>query len=249
MAGPSFNPAVPAKRDWAAALRALRCLLADSDDTVQVFRITRALNGDVWQRNYRRLIASSDGGRLAYRRVELARLLSDRSWIESFPEGSVGAAYRDFLDRTGYSATGMIEVSVALETYPANVEHPYAWFRRRERDLHDVWHVLTGYRTDEPLGEACLVAFTYGQTGGIGWAFIAAGAALRSLRTTGDTAFARAVWEGWRHGRRAAWLHGEDYEAVMAEPLESARKRLGIAEPRLYLEARIRLAAARLTGF
>lgn len=249
MTSPPFNHAVPLKRDWPAAWRALRRLLADSDDTVQVFRITRALNGGTWQRNYRRLIASAEGGRLAYRRVELAHRFCDRSWIDSFPDGSVGAAYRAFLDRTGYSAAGMIEVSVALEAYPADVEHPYAWFRRRERDLHDIWHVLTGYQTDEPLGEACLVAFTYGQTRGLGWAFIAAGAALRSLRVTGNTAFARAVWEAWRHGRRADWLHGEDYEALMEEPIEAARKRLGIAEPVRYRQAKARLAEAGQTGF
>ena len=39
-------------------LRALRRLLANGDDTVQVFRIMRALNGDTSHRNYRRLIAS-----------------------------------------------------------------------------------------------------------------------------------------------------------------------------------------------
>jgi ubiquinone biosynthesis protein COQ4 len=249
MASTPFNPAVPPKRDWAAAWRALRRLLADSDDTVQVFQITRALNGDAWQRNYQRLIASPDGGRVAYRRVELARRLSDRGWIDSFPEGSVGAAYRAFVEGTGYSADGLIEVCTALDAYPADVEHPYAWFRRRERDLHDVWHVLTGYPTDEPLGEACLVAFTYGQTGGLGWAFIAAGAALKSLRTTGHTAFARAVWEGYRHGRRSAWLHGEDYEALMNQPLEAARRRLRLAEPVRYRQARAQLMAAGLTGF
>ncbi|HEX8448889.1 MAG TPA: Coq4 family protein, partial [Allosphingosinicella sp.] len=118
----------------------------------------------------------------------------------------------------------------------------------RERDVHDIWHVLTGYEADEPLGEACLVAFSFAQTGGLGWAFIGAGAALKSLRITGNTAFARAVWEGWRHGRRAAWLHGEDYQALMAEPLESARARLWIAEPVRYREAQRRLAEAGLKG-
>jgi ubiquinone biosynthesis protein COQ4 len=249
MGSTPFNPAVPLRRDWAAAWRALRRLLANNHDTAQVFRITRALNGDSWQRNYRRLIASPDGGRLAYRRVELARRLSDRRWVESFPEGSVGAAYRAFVTGTGYSADGLIEVSRALDNYPIDVEHPYAWFRRRERDLHDVWHVLTGYQPNEPLGEACLIAFTYGQTGGLGWGFIAAGLALRSLRATGNTAFARAVWEGYRHGRRSAWLHGVDYEALMGEPLVAARRRLGLAEPMRYLQARARLAAAGRTGF
>lgn len=248
MATQSFNPAEPMRREWGTALRALRRLLANGDDTVQVFRIMRALNGDTSHRNYRRLIASAEGGRLAYERVELASRFCDRAWIESFAEGSVGAAYRAFLDRTGYSADGLAEISVAETEIPANVEHPYAWFGRRERDVHDIWHVLTGYEADEPLGEACLVAFSFAQTGGLGWAFIGAGAALKSLRITGNTAFARAVWEGWRHGKRASWLHGEDYEALMAEPLESARARLRIAEPRRYRQAQQRLAEAGLKG-
>lgn len=237
------------RRDWPAAFRALRGLLADSDDTVQVFRITSALNGGAWRRNYRRLISTAEGGRLAYRRVELAHRLRDRDWIGSFPDGSVGAEYRAFLDNTGYSAEGLIQVSVAIGAYPAEVEHPYAWFRRRERDLHDVWHVLTGYQPNGPLGESCLVAFSYGQTGGLGWGLIAVGAALRSLGATGGIAFARAVWEAYRLGRRAAWLHGEDYEAMMDEPIDSARRRLGLAEPKRYWQARDQLAAEGLTGF
>jgi ubiquinone biosynthesis protein COQ4 len=248
MATQSFNPAIPPRRQWVTALRALRRLLANGDDTVQVFRIMRALNGDTSHRNYRRLIADPQGGIQAYRRVEMAPRLCDRSWVESFPEGSVGAAYRAFLDRTGYSADGLAEVSVADGVYPPNVEHPYAWFGRRERDIHDIWHVLTGYEADEPLGEACLVAFSYAQTGGLGWAFIAAGAALKSLRITGNAAFARAVREGYRHGKRATWLHYEDYEALMAEPLEAARRRLGIAEPACYREAQRRLGQAGLRG-
>ena len=74
---------------------------------------------------------------------------------------------------------------------------------RRTRDLHDLWHVLTGYKADESLGEASLVAFSYAQAGGLGWAFIAVSVALKSLRVTGDTAFLRAVWEGYRNGRKA----------------------------------------------
>ncbi len=248
MASQSFNPAVPMKREWGTAFTALRRLLANGDDTVQVFRIMRALNGDTSHRNYRRLLASAEGGRLAYERVELAQRLCDRDWIDSFPEGTVGAAYRGFLDRTGYSADGLAEVSVEDAPYPPDLEHPYAWFGRRERDVHDIWHVLTGYEADEPLGEACLVAFSYAQTGGLGWAFIGAGAALKSLKITGNAAFARAVWEGWRHGKRAAWLHGEDYQALMGESLEAARRRLGIAEPVRYREAQKRLAEAGLKG-
>lgn len=245
----AVNPGIPVKREWGTALAALRRLLANGDDTEQVFRIMRALNGDVTQRNYRKLLTMPDGGRLAYRHVELAERLSDRSWIDGFAEGTVGANYRAFLDATGYSAQGLAEISMTEGGFQGvDAEHPYAWMGRRERDIHDLWHVLTGYKADEHLGEACLVAFSYAQTGGLGWAFIAAGAALKSIRVTGKLDFFKAVAEGYRHGKRAAWLHGEDYEALLNEPLDAARRRLKIAEPAQYRTAQASLAAAGLTG-
>ncbi|HVJ03758.1 MAG TPA: Coq4 family protein [Sphingomonas sp.] len=248
-ASPAYNPGLPLKREWGTALRALRRLLANGDDTEQVFRIMRALNGDVTQRNYRKLLTVPGGGAMAYRRTELAERLSDRSWVDSFPAGSVGAAYRAFLDSTGYSAQGLAQVSMnAIGDQGLEIEHPYAWMGRRERDIHDIWHVITGYKADEHLGEACLVAFSYAQTGGLGWAFIALGAALKSIRVTGKLDFLKAVIEGHRHGKRAAWLHGEDYEELLTEPLESVRQRLRIAEPRAYRIAQASLAEAGLTG-
>lgn len=246
---PAFNPGIPMKREWGKALSALRRLLSNGDDTEQVFRIMRALNGDVTQRNYRKLLTLPGGGRLAYQRIELAERLSDRSWIDGFADGTVGAAYRSFLDATGYSAKGLVEVSTnAIGEEGLELEHPYAWMGRRERDIHDLWHVLTGYKADEHLGEACLVAFSYAQTGGLGWAFIAGGAAFKSLRVTGKRDFLKAVLEGYRHGKQAGWLHGEDYEALLAEPIEAARRRLRIETPVAYRVAQASLAEAGLTG-
>jgi len=239
----SFNPGAPMKREWGTAWAALRKLLANGDDTVQVFRIMRALNADASQKNYRKLIGSAQGGRLAYERVELSERFSDRAWIDTMPEGSVGAYYRAFLDRTGFSAKGLADISMTdLDPDASALQHPYAWFGRRERDVHDIWHVLTGYTAEEHLGEACLVAFSYAQTGGLGWAAIGAAAALKSLRVTGDSAVFKAVLEGYRHGKAAKWLPGEDYEALMVEPLEHARRRLGIANPVRYQVAQAQLA-------
>jgi ubiquinone biosynthesis protein COQ4 len=249
MATQPFNPGLPHRRQWGVALAALRRLLANGDDTEQVFRIMRALNGDVTQRNYRKLLTMPAGGPIAYRRVELSERLSDRAWVGSFPRGSVGAAYRDFIDATGYSAKGLVDVSMdAIGDQGMELEHPYAWMGRRERDIHDIWHVLTGYKADEHLGEACLVAFSYAQTSGLGWGLIALGAALKSLRVTGKRDFLRAVLEGYRNGKHAGWLHGEDYEVLLTQPLDVVRRRLNIAEPRLYKVAQASLAAAGLSG-
>lgn len=244
-----FNPGVPMKREWGTALSALKRLLANGDDTEQVFRIMRALNGDITARNYRKLMTMPEGGRLAYEHVEMAERLSDRAWIDSFAPGTFGAAYRDFLDTTGYSANGLVAVSMVESAFQdATVAHPYAWMGRRERDIHDLWHVLTGYKADEHLGEGCLVAFSYAQTGGLGWAFIAWGVALKSIRVTGKLDFIKAVMEGYRHGKAAKWLHAEDYERLLAEPIDQVRKRLNIADPIKYRAAQASLSAAGITG-
>ena len=229
-------PGTTGRREWRVAIDALRKLLANGDDTTQVFRIMRALNVGNAAKNYARLLGTIEGGRLAYRRVELATRFADPGFVAQFAPGTVGAAYCRFLETTGYSADGLVEVS-RLDQGELDIDHPYVWMGRRFRDVHDIWHVLTGYQADESMGEACLVAFSYAQNGGLGWAWIAVGAALKSLKVTGNRLFAKAVWEGYRHGRQAAWLAGEDYEALMAEPLDAARARLGIAVPAAYLEA------------
>jgi ubiquinone biosynthesis protein COQ4 len=236
------RPVDPYRRDWPTALRALRRLLANGDDTQQVFVIMRALNGVATKQGYHRLLETDAGARIAYDRPELAERLSDPAYVASFPAGSVGAAYRDWLAETGYTAQGLAEVSDLDGRITAR--HPYAWFGRRTRDCHDLWHVLTGYKADETMGEACLVAFSYAQTRGLGWAWIAIGAALKSMRVTGNRLFAKAVLEGYRHGKRAAWLLGQDYEALLGQPIAEVRRRLNIAEPVAYRRAQAELGEA-----
>jgi ubiquinone biosynthesis protein Coq4 len=172
-------PGTTGRRDWRTAFDAIKKLLANGDDTTQVFRIMRALNVGNAPMNYARLIATEQGGRIAYDRVELAQRFSDPAFVASFAPGTVGAAYRNFLETTGYSADGLVEVS-RLVPSEDDLAHPYAWFGRRVRDTHDIWHVLTGYKADESMGEAALVAFSYAQVGGLGWALIGSAAALKS---------------------------------------------------------------------
>jgi ubiquinone biosynthesis protein COQ4 len=224
------TPLPKPRRDWGAALKALRRLLRDKEDTRQVFEIMRALTGDAMNENYRRLYTTPRGGRIAYQRVELARKLMDDAWLDTFPEGSVGAAYRHFIRSQQISADGLAEVSRETGS-EIDTPHPVAWMARRTRDVHDVWHVLSGYGRDG-LGEACLVAFSYPQTRSLGWALIALGAVSRTRKS--KYPYARAILQGYRRGKAAGWLLGEDYEALFAEPLEAARRRLGITPPTIY---------------
>jgi ubiquinone biosynthesis protein COQ4 len=232
MTRPAATAALPRpRRQWAAALKALRRLLTDKEDTGQVFEIMRALNGDANARNYARLLGTWAGGRIAYERVELAPRLMDDSWLDGFAAGTVGAAYRDFVRSENISAEGLAEISRQRQS-PVEEAHPFAWFGRRTRDSHDLWHILSGYHRDG-LGEACLVAFSFAQTRALGWALIALGAGLRAL-AAGAQLRARAIWQGYQRGRAAGWLPGEDYVELMSESLETARRRLNISPPTIY---------------
>ncbi|WP_304170911.1 Coq4 family protein [Phenylobacterium aquaticum] len=227
---PATRPLPKPKLQWGVALKAVRKLLNDKEDTGQVFEIMRALNGTSVADGYHRLLTTVQGGRIAYERKELAARLMDDAWLDSFAPGTVGAAYRHFIRSENLSAEGLAEVSRSVGN-EVEIAHPYAWFGRRNRDVHDIWHILSGYHRDA-LGEACLVAFSYAQTKGLGWALIGVAAALRVR--DGVHPYARAIWQGYKRGKAAAWLLGEDYEALLNEPLEAARRRLNITPATLY---------------
>lgn len=209
-------------------LGALRRLMRNPDDTVSVFEIMRTLNRPSTRKGYLRLIGKPDGARLAYERTELADKLMDADWLARFGPGTLGAEYREFVTREGLSAEGLATVSKqGLKSHEIDVPDPIAWYGRRIRDTHDLWHMLTGYGRD-PLGEACLVAFSFSQTRGRGWLVIALGALAKGGVVPGARA---AILEGFARGHRAKWLPGFDFEKLMAMPIDKARKSIGIAAP------------------
>lgn len=214
------------------ALRAFRRLVANKEDTTQVFEIMESLTGRSIPWGLRKLLRSPGGARLAYRRTELNERLNDAAWLAQFAPGTVGAAYRAFMQSENLSAEGLAKQSRQVR---AEIEAPnlYAWYGRRLRDIHDIWHVLTGYGRDA-LGEACVVSFSHAQTRSLGFLFIGLGAANQIRRVAPAIPARRTVIEAWRSGRRASWLPVQDYEALFAEPLTSARVRLGIRTPDVY---------------
>lgn len=215
------------------AFRALMRLFKDKEDTSQVFEIMRALSGNSLPKSYLRLISTPQGGAIAFNRQEIANVLSDRAYLERLPAGSVGRAYLDFITRENISAQGLIEESRKNADDGIDAQHPYAWYGRRMRDVHDLWHVLTGYGRDA-IGEACIVAFSYPQTTSLGFGFIAVGGALKLRSALPGQPIFSAVWQAYQTGRSAKWLPAEDYLKLLAEPLEAARARLNIKRPTHY---------------
>ncbi len=111
-----------------------------------------------------------------------------------------------------------------------------AAFLGRLRDMHDLWHVVTGYSRDI-LGELALLAFTYEQTGNSGIGYIVRNVERR-MRRGGNTQIAGFLGEASRRGRQAALLPAADWEALLERPLDEVRRELRVGQPVDYEQHR-----------
>lgn len=219
------------------AWRHMQRLIRDKEDTEQVFHIIEALNGRSLERNFATFIASEQGQCRLRERAFLAPLLDDHSWIRPLPEGSVGRAYLAFMEREGLTAQGLVDESEKHRTGLDRYDDDYLWFANRLRDTHDLFHVLTGYNRDA-LGEASLLAFTSSQNPGNGVLFIAfMGCRTIARRAPRQARIMDCFREGRRNGAAAQKIIQQDIVALMHEPLDEARARLGIRPPHAYQHA------------
>jgi len=214
-----------------AAIRAMRGLMRDREDTRQVFLLMDALRGKTSLRQFARFRQTETGRTVLAERRQLFDRLSDRKSLAALPSGTLGRSYCEFMAAENLSAEGLVDASQFREKLPAGED--MTLFRERSREMHDLLHVVTGYGRD-PLGEACLVAFSYAQTRLKGFAVIAVNAARRIARARPGQPVRRAVFEGYRHGRSAGWLPGADWEALLAEPVEAIRAQFAVKPPTYY---------------
>jgi ubiquinone biosynthesis protein Coq4 len=112
--------------------------------------------------------------------------------------------------------------------------HRMHYLRMRLRQTHDIWHVLTGFGTDE-FGEVGLQGFYFAQFTNGQSALIGAGAMLKSLLRGrfGDLEkHVDAFCQGYCAGKRAESLLAVKWEELWGERLEDVRKRYRIEPPR-----------------
>jgi ubiquinone biosynthesis protein COQ4 len=208
------------------AFQAVRRLIANPGDTREVFTIFRAMRGRSGLKAFRRFAASPTGAQVLHERRSLLRALQDRAALAALPPGTLGRDYLAFMEEQNLSAEGLVQAS---DSWEQDVVPPAMHFyRERMRDAHDLTHILTGYGRD-PLGEVCLLAFSYAHTRNLGMAMIVGMAMLKMPRTA-----RKAVRQAWRHGRKAQWFPALDYEALLSRPLTEIRAELNIAPPLLY---------------
>ena len=206
--------------------------MRDPEATDEVFTIIRGFSGNSFEREFQRFVRSESGQQILDHEQELLDAL--KSDLSHHAPNSLAGTYSRFLRLEGLSADGLVDASDP--TQEVFDEPKRAKFGRRQRDQHDLWHTVTQYGRDE-LGELCLLAFTYAQTGNRGIGLIVFFGTLKYRKTIGNKVF-KAVREGYRNGKRCAWLPGVVWEDLLALPIDEARRRLSLPEPTIYWACR-----------
>jgi ubiquinone biosynthesis protein Coq4 len=146
--------------------------------------------------------------------------LPDVTTLLAMPEGTVGRAYGELIERDG------------LDPEPLDYQQgdaPLHRFRRHMRASHDLWHVVTGFGTDV-RGEIALQAFYMAQWGNPLSTSLLSAALLHATLKRGGKAddWVEAIHDGWALGRQADDLMGYDWHAALGRPLSEVRAELRV---------------------
>ncbi|MFZ1479113.1 MAG: Coq4 family protein [Sphingorhabdus sp.] len=218
------------------ALRHFRNLIADKEDTEQVFHIIRALSDNRFVDRAREFWISNAGRKVLAEPETLIDILDDHAALRKLPMGTVAHAYCDFMEKEGLTAQGLADEYEKFADKTERHDDLLELYGNRQRDTHDLYHVLTGYGRDA-LGEQCVLAFTYSQNPNWGILFIAWAGGREIKKGLRHVPIYSAIREAQKAGKVAQKIAHQDVRAMLAEPLADARKRLGIGEPVVYNKA------------
>ena len=137
----------------------------------------------------------------------------DRNYLASLPEGTLGREFERYLADNNLDAN-LLRESAFIEAHRQRGEE-VGYLAERGFQLHDLFHVLTGYDTT-PLGEVRVVSFTVAQVPAPYPAMIIASRPLQMVLYKPELlpAVMDAITDGWTLGRRAKSLidvHWEEY--------------------------------------
>lgn len=223
-----------------------RKLVADKEDTEQVFHIIEALRDRRFEGRARDFFATDFGRRTLEERSNLVPMLDDHDSLRKLEPGTVGRAYLAFMEREGLTAQGLVDEYDRFRRGQQRYDDQLEVYSNRLRDTHDLCHVMTGYGRDA-LGEACVLAFSACHTPNLGTQFIAwAGAAQIRKQVPRDANIFGCIREARRIGKAAGNIAHQDIAALLREPLADARARLNIGKPVAYLRAHEVMRAAGL---
>jgi len=202
-----------------------RAFVQNEKSLIFISQVVRYGSGPSLKYTYKKMLESSSGGEMAYKSEEISDYISS---LEGRPLDSVGReCYAVFKE----NQIKVVKVSRRKSNDEwIEAKHPYSWMARRYRDTHDIWHILTDYPTTVN-GEMCLTMFSFAQTRSLGWLTISLSILFAHKL---DLRKFKMVYEAYKNGKKAKFLLAEDYNKLLSENLQDARKRLNIKQARFF---------------
>ncbi len=226
------------------ALCGLSRVIRDPDDTVGGALFVAAVAGDHGERLFQRFRSDPKGAALLAQRPSLLARLQVGEALRALPEGTLGRVFVEWTSAEQISAEGLVGVVESASHVLPEMDRDRQFVSDRIRDLHDLWHVVTGYDRDL-LGEYALLTFSYAQLGTPGFGLLIPLSYL--FFGMQGSATRRLVRNAYRRGRNAPWLPVQDWEGMLERPLAKVRETLGLGPPPPYEQFRSRGAPAHAT--
>lgn len=210
-------------------------MLKNLEDTKQAFIIFDAIDGPQTEKNFQRFIRTDAGLALTRDNSDLKDILTDRQKLRSNLDGSLAASFLQFTHDEHLDPEYLLSSAQTAGIDCLNLDAHRTAFMKSGFVVHDLLHVLTGYGRD-PVGEACILAFTAEQMNLIGIGFFAKALALREKIANPERPIFKIVEEARKMARRATWIPSIDFRDKMHEPLEIIRQELKIEPAELFLK-------------
>ena len=220
------------------AWHGIRALMKNPRDTPEVFKIIRAKPGKANARQFQKFLRPEHGPRILSEKRSLVDRLSDREWLASRLEGSLGPIYADFTERESITPEGLVDASESVEAGQHDGEElsgERVLSGDRLRDGHDLWHMLTSYCRDL-VGEAALLTLTYRQMRNRGMGFIVLVAYLKAGKTCPEERV--MIRDGFRRSKKSEWLPGADRKVLLECPLIEVQQIPGVVPVDSYSDLR-----------
>jgi len=177
-----------------------------------------------------RMRSSEQGRRLLDERQDVLTVLSNREGLRAMPLGSLGHTLADFLETRGIRpeelARKVREARAESGGLAPGASPEVAYLHDRFRDLHDLWHVVTGYDNDW-AGEYGVVAFSAQQVGYRSQSIATfVSSLLAAIKGRPDVL---GTWfDARERAKKAPFLLAENWPALLPQSLIEVRRQLGL---------------------
>lgn len=198
----------------------------EADRLTHVFGTLAAMGHRRYNKTRNHYLASPVFCELLSATPTIADYIADLPALAQMPPKSLGRTLGEFL------SSGEIDYAKFLSQYSeAGLQANgglFEAYNNRERDLHDIIHVLFGYERTR-FGEAATISTQFWQGGPAGFAVIAFAGVFRYLfiRPKHAILVLRALANAWQR-QRGTDLRAYPFEKSMHKPLSTIRKELGI---------------------